>query len=292
MNELSTMTKQLPDTLEDLTQFVLVGKAKLQAYMLKLQTVNKLSVAQEIRDQTLKETQEISNALIAAEQRIGELLLAIPKASGQYAESENRPASKSTIVSDMGYSKDEASDYQQMAKHPEVVQKVIDDALANGDVVTKASVMREIKFYKDRIRTLESQGAVPDDYKEVKAKARAYDSDTNRLNQQLEKAYRQRNELQERIAELEEQTAREKTNNDFVAGAIYFVAQCGSFIRDVGGYVWIADRLADLPQKDREGYVKAAMAVRDWANVLLQNIERSDYGRNEIERISNQGGKK
>lgn len=50
---------QLPDTLEDLTQFVLVGKAKLNAYMLKLQTVNKLSTAQEIRDQTLKEAQEV-----------------------------------------------------------------------------------------------------------------------------------------------------------------------------------------------------------------------------------------
>lgn len=68
MNEIITSGQQMiPETIEDLTQFVLVGKAKLQAYMLKLQTVNKLSVAQEIRDQTLKEAQEISNAVIAAE---------------------------------------------------------------------------------------------------------------------------------------------------------------------------------------------------------------------------------
>ena len=79
LNEIEINRPQLPDSIEDLTQFVLVGKAKLQAYMLKLQTVNKLSVAQEIRDQTLKEAQEISNAVIAAEQRIGELLLAIPE---------------------------------------------------------------------------------------------------------------------------------------------------------------------------------------------------------------------
>ena len=77
-------------------------------------------------------------ALIAAEQRIGELLLEIPKASGQFAESKNRPMSKNTIVKEMGYSKDEASDYQQMAKHPEVVQKVIEEALA----IPKASGMR------------------------------------------------------------------------------------------------------------------------------------------------------
>ena len=70
MNELIARTTQLPDTLEDLTQFVLVGKSKLNAYMLKLRTVNRLTTAQEIRNQTLEETQELANALIAAEQRI------------------------------------------------------------------------------------------------------------------------------------------------------------------------------------------------------------------------------
>lgn len=34
MDTLATQTIQLPGALEDLTQFVLVGKAKLQAYMI------------------------------------------------------------------------------------------------------------------------------------------------------------------------------------------------------------------------------------------------------------------
>ena len=89
MNEIVTTEQtMLPDTLEDLTQFVLVGKATLQAYMLRLQNVNRLSVAQEIRDQTLREAQEVSNALIAAEQRIGELLLAIPTQRGKRTDIE------------------------------------------------------------------------------------------------------------------------------------------------------------------------------------------------------------
>ena len=60
-----------------------------------------------------------SNALIAAEQRIGELLLAIPKASGnQYtsAIADRLVKAKSETIAEMGYTKDEASDYQQMAK--------------------------------------------------------------------------------------------------------------------------------------------------------------------------------
>lgn len=52
MNDIATRTTQLPDTLEDLSQFVLVSKAKLDAYKVKLRAVNRLSDAQEIREQT------------------------------------------------------------------------------------------------------------------------------------------------------------------------------------------------------------------------------------------------
>ena len=157
MNELITHTAQLPDTIEDLTQFVLVGKSKLNAYMLKLRTVNRLSVAQEIRNQTLEETQELANALIAAEQRIGELLLAIPKASGnQYTSAFSgdgeKAKSKAETIIEMGYGKHEAADFQQMARNPDIVRKVIEDATAAGEVVTKAAVMRQIQRAKEEAK--------------------------------------------------------------------------------------------------------------------------------------------
>jgi hypothetical protein len=57
----------------------------------------------------------------------------------------------------MGYSKDEASDYQQMAKHPEVVKKVMEDALANGEVVTKSSVRRWIEANNSSLHLCEGR---------------------------------------------------------------------------------------------------------------------------------------
>lgn len=71
------------------------------------------------------------NDHLAAEQRIGELLLAIPSASGRRTDLETsserveKVKTKSETVKEMGYSKDEASDYQQMAKHPEVRRMII-----------------------------------------------------------------------------------------------------------------------------------------------------------------------
>lgn len=155
------------------------------------------------------------------------------------------------------------------------------------DSAEKDRKIRELESRDPEVKTVVRE-VVPSDYREAKNKAKAYDAETKRLNQKLTEAYNKRNELEEEIRALQEQTVREQTNNDFIAGAIYFIAQCGSFIRDVGGYVWIADKLADLPERDRVGYIKAAMAVRDWASVLLNNIERSEYGKQEIERIGSE----
>ena len=171
---------------------------------------------------------------------------------------------------------------------PEFQQKELAEYLSEDD---RKKTQKQVQELINRIKELEEREpekvkVKPKDYDEVKRKAKAYDAETSRLNKKLNEAYKQRNKLEAEIKALQEQTVREQTNNDFVAGAIYFTAQCGSFIRDVGGYVWIADKLAELPERDRVGYIKSAMAVRDWATVLLQNIERSEYGKQEVARIS------
>lgn len=184
-------------------------------------------------------------------------------------------------------------------------QKSLVESISDRDRVSNKEVEAEIEKLRDENKRLRDDNKIlarrseptviektvevevaPSDYKEVKNKAKAYDAETKRLNSKLEEAYKDRNELEARIKELEEQTAKEQSNGNMVASAIYFIAQCGSFIRDVGGYVWLADKIADLPTRESEGYIKAAMAVRDWANVLIQNIERDEYGKQEISRIS------
>lgn len=273
MNELTTQNIQLPDTLEDLTQFVLVGKAKLSAYMSRLQTVNKLSVAQSIRDQTLEETQELANALIAAEQRIGELLLAIPKqTANQYtdANSSGVEKAKSEVVSEMGYTKDEVSQYQQMAKNPEVVQKVIDDALANGTVVSKSMVMKEIKALKEELRRAkerepEVREVIPDDFQ-------------NRLSeatQLSERRYRDMKEAQKRAEKAEAQLREvRKSENDISVKASkeaeYFEVAVYDFIKRCGGYVWLCERINDMPNDISKRFRRALFQIEAMAKTMIE----------------------
>lgn len=297
MNELTKTNINLPDTIEDLSKFVLVNEERVQALRAQIRAIKKVNLAKDVYEQKLTEAQEVGEIVVEAGRKMGELLLTIQKHQGNSSRANDEFKTKREITSEMGISKDQVSQYQQMAQNPEAVQKAIEKAIENGDVVSRSQVMKEIRALKEELRKAKEQKpeikevireVVPSDYKEAKNKAKAYDAETKRLNQKLTEAYNKRNELEEEIRSLQEQTVREQANNDFIAGAIYFIAQCGSFIRDVGGYVWIADKLADLPERDRVGYIKAAMAVRDWAVVLLNNIERSEYGKQEIERISSE----
>ena len=279
MNEvIKSGQTMLPETLEDLTQFVLVGKAKVQAYMLKLQAVNRLSVAQEIRDQTLKEAQEVSNAVIAAECRIGELLQAIPKQSGgvnQYNKEEksNRvEKTKSETVKAMGYTKDEASDYQQMAKHPEVVQAVIDKALQDGEIVTKASVMREIKFYKERIDSLEKQKRQLSPDAKLQQKLILAEREATRLEKDYQKAREKIADQAKTVEALKAQLGADKVVQDAERDIRYFTTATHDYIRRYGGHIWTFEQIQNVDEGTRSDFIKAIKTLDGFAQQLIRNV--------------------
>lgn len=75
---------QLPDKIEDLAKFVLVGREKLTSVRAEIRAISKLELAEEVREQKREEAQMLAEALLDAEVRIGDLLKQIPKAKNQY----------------------------------------------------------------------------------------------------------------------------------------------------------------------------------------------------------------
>ncbi|MFA6941439.1 MAG: hypothetical protein WCQ54_10775 [Clostridiaceae bacterium] len=82
MNSLTLQQNNLPSTLEDLSQFVLVGREKLTSVRAEIRAIDKLNLAQEVRDQKKEECLMLSEALLDAEVKLGDLLKQIPKTSG------------------------------------------------------------------------------------------------------------------------------------------------------------------------------------------------------------------
>ena len=151
MNDIVKTNINLPDTIEDLSKFVLVNEERVQALRAQIRAIKKVNLAKDVYEQKLAEAQEIGEIVVEAGRKMGELLLTIQKQSGKRtdmatsSEGANEVKTKTEIISDMGMKKTVANEYQQMAQNPEAVQKAIEKAIENGDVVSRSQVMKEIR---------------------------------------------------------------------------------------------------------------------------------------------------
>jgi DNA N-6-adenine-methyltransferase (Dam). len=158
MNGISIANQSLPSTLEDLSKFVLVGREQLVAVRAAIRAIDKVGIAQEVRNQKLKEGQEIAEAVLDAEVRIGELMREVPKASGGDRRSENFKNNtdvtfekqKKQVISDMGFTPMQVSRFETLAAHPEAVERAKAEAREKDEIVTRSSVLDIVASEKDK----------------------------------------------------------------------------------------------------------------------------------------------
>ena len=81
MTDLIVAQNNLPVSIEDLSKFVLVGRDKLQAVR-AMSALNNLNLTKEVREQKLREGQEIGKLVLLAEARLGEIFNRMPKQQG------------------------------------------------------------------------------------------------------------------------------------------------------------------------------------------------------------------
>ena len=153
MNEVITSSHMnLPETLPDLSRFVLIGRDKLKAVRAEIHAIDKVGMAREVYQQKLEEAQEIAEVVTDAECRMGELIKAIPKASGGDRRSEDFKISpqvdfekpKSEVIKESGLSQRQAEHFQFMANHPESVEKAKAKARQEGTVLSRNAVIQQI----------------------------------------------------------------------------------------------------------------------------------------------------
>lgn len=153
MNDITITSSNLPANIDDLAKFALVGREKLVAVRAEIRAIEKVGLAQEVREQKLREAQDISEAVLDAEVRIGELMSRVPKASGGDRRSENfkkdtvvsfeKP--KADIIRDAGFTPKQVQRFQTLAAHPEIVAQAKAEARENDDIVSRSLVLNMVK---------------------------------------------------------------------------------------------------------------------------------------------------
>lgn len=173
------------------------------------------------------------------------------------------------------------------------VNAMIDEVKAENDKLRRLLSEKEVAHKKQvsdlekiiserpviREQEVKEVEVVPADYDYLKGKAReasAWEQDYKREQNKVAERNQKILELQDEIKRLQEQTVAEQAGSDMKASAILFAAQCKNFIEAVGGYVFLAEHLSELPERERKGYLSAVQAVHDWAHILQDDIERGE----------------
>lgn len=144
MDKIIKRPKSLPDTIEKLNLFIQIGKEKLKAYEAKLKAINKTGVelGKEVRDKSLIDTQELAKILLFAEAKMGELL---PPPSFQQGK-DGKISGQKTLPKGMTWKQSHYA--QQLAKHQEIIELIIKEALDQQEVPRRAEAFRKIDALK------------------------------------------------------------------------------------------------------------------------------------------------
>lgn len=154
MNELTLRTAQLPDTIEEVADFVVVNEEKLNAVKAAIRLARK---ANDINLAELETQQrELEKTTVLAQCKLGELTANMEKSANQYGLPRVGRATKREQLGSIGVSVQRANEYEKMAAHPEIVQQVIE----SGKPVTKAAILQNIKR-KERQQAIKEQEAQP-----------------------------------------------------------------------------------------------------------------------------------
>lgn len=150
MNDLQTTQRQLPDTLPELAKFALVGREKLAAVRAEIRAIDKLNLANEVHEQKLIEAQDIAEAVLDAEVKIGELTAQIEKSKGGRPSEtvdnavDSFAKTKSETLREIGIPQKTAERFERLAKHPDLIQEAKESAREHGEIVTRQDVINRI----------------------------------------------------------------------------------------------------------------------------------------------------
>lgn len=166
MSQLVLKPKNLPDNINDLRKFILVGKEQLKSFQAKVNAVTKLGLSKAVRDQALEDSQRMATALLYAEAKMGEIIALIP----------NKKASSGGGTRSLpdGITKKQSHFAQKLHENRHLIEETIAEAQQNEDIPTRTEVLRKAKeidkntrLKNDRVKAISDLDIRKGDFKKV-----------------------------------------------------------------------------------------------------------------------------
>ena len=129
---------------EDLQKFILVGKEKLNAHLAKIRAIEKVGEAYAAKEAALSDAQDLGDALLDAESKLGEMLEETVHDRGNITlGSHGRTKSLPP-----GITKKDSHYTQTLSKNRDLIEEVIEEAYEKGTIPTRKDVLKKIQKHK------------------------------------------------------------------------------------------------------------------------------------------------
>lgn len=167
------------------------------------------------------------------------------------------------------------------------IQKLVDEIeKKNADIEANEQRIRELESALEN-QNPEIQIVDHTDYKRIteleyeneqlKDAALTVLADREKLEEDYRIKVNENIDLRARVDNLVEQIPPKPIDDQLKKDAIFFCSRCDTFIKAVGGYAYIADRIDALPEPERTMYAKSISAMCAWsqniANVIFKEEE-------------------
>ena len=237
-----------------------------------------------------------------------ERIYGIKQGNNQHAEvSTNGGVLKTQeeLLAELGMNKETYRRYKKVAELPEEIQQMVMDGKVTASSASriiatmspeeqakfaeefadkKKVTSKDIEFYKKRIQEQqkeihdlrenqnEPKVVPPADYEQIKSENESLRSDYEFAVKERQKYLDKMNEANKRIKELETRDKIDDAQKKLEIETEYLSVQINSFIRTMGGYIWITEKIDEVPEKKRLDAIKAIKNINAWSQQMLANI--------------------
>lgn len=164
------------------------------------------------------------------------------------------------------------------SKEEEKIQKEVDK-----QVKEKLKEYKETKA-SDPVVNNNPSPTLPSDYEEIKLKNKEleeelqyymkYKEDYETMVRLHDKKADELNELRKEIKTMENEDEPEDFVEKLRYSALVFCGGVDNFIEKYGGYIWLTDKLNEIPDFERKGYIHAIQTIKAWALQMENNINK------------------
>ena len=152
---------------------------------------------------------------------------------------------------------------------------------------TKKYTQDQVKYYIEENEKLKKQLSRPapvevkvvdnTDYEaleKLEKRISKANDDYCRLSDQYKEKVLELQEVRSKLQEMEDQSPEVQYKKKICDSCILFNARVSAFIKEVGGYVWLADKINEMSPTEQHGYMLSIQRVKEWAEALEFNINK------------------